>query len=513
MKALIYCRVSSQRQVDEGNGLGSQEQRCRVYAQSKNYEVIKVFPDEGVSGGLFERPAMKQLIAYLDAHPLEKFVIIFDDLARFARDVKVHIQLKTELVSRGAKLECLNFNFEDSEESEFAELILAASNQYQRKSNKRQVIQKQKARLEKGYWAFCLPRGLINTRDPIHGKIPVPREPYASIFKKAIEKFRDNLLITPEEVKNYLHAEFEAIGLLSRPSLSSVQKMLRNPLYAGYIEYKPWGVPFMKAKHEGFISLETYNLVQERLQGRSKPWKRRDYSQEFPLRPHVLCNTCGKPMTGSFNGGRNRKYPNYFCRTKGCVYVWKVVSKSKMEIEFETLLLNSKPADEDIDLTKDVFQEQWGIRLEKYTEHRARILAGMSDVDAVIKSYVERVGKTKDEDLIVAYEEEIKDLKRKKKEGEKDLGKRKYTSEEFGTASEKVLNTLKDPMSMWKSEEYNDKRAILFMYFEDQLRHDYNLGFGTASLAYPVKLINDIGQAKNGSVEMSSSELESKKLH
>jgi len=51
------------------------------------------------------------------------------------------------------------------------------------------------------------------------------------------------------------------------------------------------------------------------------------------------------------------------------------------------------------------------------------------------------------------------------------------------------------------------------MYFEDQLRHDYNLGFGTASLAYPVKLINDIGQAKNGSVEMSSSELESKKLH
>ena len=47
------------------------------------------------------------------------------------------------------------------------------------------------------------------------------------------------------------------------------------------------------------------------------------------------------------------------------------------------------------------------------------------------------------------------------------------------------------------------------MYFEDKLRYDYKNGFGTASLAYPVKLIGEIGQAKNRSVEMSSSELES----
>src|ERR1035437_6871310 len=141
-KALIYCRVSSQRQVDEGNGLGSQEQRCRMYAQNKEYEVVRVFPDEGISGGLFERPAMQKLIAYLDEHPLENFTIIFDDLARFARNVKVHIQLKAELQSRGAKLECLNFNYDDSDESEMAELMLAVSNQYQRKSNRRQVVQK-----------------------------------------------------------------------------------------------------------------------------------------------------------------------------------------------------------------------------------------------------------------------------------------------------------------------------------------------------------------------------------
>lgn len=513
MKTLIYCRVSSQRQVDEGNGLGSQEQRCRMYAKNKNYHVIKVFPDEAVSGSLFQRPAMHALLNYIDDHSHENYVVIFDDLSRFARDVKVHIQLKAEFASRGVKLECLNFNFDDSDESEMAELMLAVSNQYQRKSNRRQVIQKMKARLEKGYWPFMPPLGMINKKDAIHGKILTAREPHAFIFKDAIEKYRDGVLLTQEEVKLYLHREYKMKDLSNRPSLSTTVAVLRNPLYAGYIEYPDWDIAFMKARHEGFISLETYNIVQERLLGRSKPWQRRDYSVDFPLRPHVLCDGCGKPMTASWNKGRSARYPNYFCRRKGCIYNWKVVSKYKMEGEFEAMLSGVKPADYLIDLTKDVLQEQWDTRLEKYAVHRSRVATDVNEADQAIKSYLERIRKTSDEDVIGAYEQEIKEIKQKKKNEELELSKQSYTAKEFGTASEKVFNTLKKPMEMWKSDDYNDKRTILFMYFEEELRYDYNLGFGTATLAYPVKLINQLGQAKNESVEMSSCELECKKLH
>lgn len=67
-KAVIYCRVSSDRQVNEGHGLNSQEKRCRDFANVKGYKVVKVFYDEGVSGGLFDRPAMKSLINYLDTN-------------------------------------------------------------------------------------------------------------------------------------------------------------------------------------------------------------------------------------------------------------------------------------------------------------------------------------------------------------------------------------------------------------------------------------------------------------
>ncbi|MBA3723945.1 MAG: recombinase family protein [Candidatus Levybacteria bacterium] len=509
MKALIYCRVSSQRQVNEGHGLDSQEKRCKDFANIKGYPIERVFPDEGISGGLFDRPAMKALIDFLDEHPLEKFVVIFDDLSRFARDVKVHIQLKTELVSRGAKLECLNFNYDESDESEMAELMLAVSNQYQRKSNRRQVIQKMKARLQRGYWPFMPPIGLVNRKDSAHGKILTPNEPYASILKKSIEKFRDGSLLTPEEVRQDLHKSFEAEGLSNRPALSSVQEILKNPLYAGHIEYMEWDQPLMKAQHEGFISFETFNLVQERLLGRSKPWKRRDYSSDFPLRPFVLCSACERPMTASWNRGRNAYYANYFCKSKGCIYIWKTVSKHKIEPEFEHLLANSKPLEAYIELTKDVLLEQWGIRSEAYMENKGKISNEVESIKRTIDSYLEQIGKTKDSNMKTLYEEKIQKEIAKQKKIEGELSKTRYSSHEFGTVTKKVFDTLKDPMAMWKSEDYDDKKLILFMYFEDQLRYSYKEGFGTASLAYPVRLINEIGQAKNDSVEMSGSEPES----
>lgn len=114
--------------MSEGHGLESQEHRCREYAATLGLDVESVFREEGVSSGLFDRPAMKLLIAYLDRHWQYPYVIIFDDLKRFARDVSVHLRLKSELMGRRAKLKCLNYNFDDSAEGEFVETIFAAQN-------------------------------------------------------------------------------------------------------------------------------------------------------------------------------------------------------------------------------------------------------------------------------------------------------------------------------------------------------------------------------------------------
>ncbi|GEM_PF-5377430 len=85
-EALIYCRVSSLKQL-KGSGLDSQEHRCKQHAVSKNYPVAATFFDN-VSGGLdlMERPAMQDLLAYLDrqAGTGKRFVVILDDHKRFA---------------------------------------------------------------------------------------------------------------------------------------------------------------------------------------------------------------------------------------------------------------------------------------------------------------------------------------------------------------------------------------------------------------------------------------------
>lgn len=509
MKALIYCRVSSERQVKEGHGNDSQEKRCRNHAAERKYPVERVFPDEGISGSLFDRPAMKALLKYIDENPHEQYVVIFDDLSRFARDVKVHIQLRAEFTSRGVKLECLNFNFDDSEESEFAELILAVSNQYQRKSNRRQVIQKMKARLEKGYWPFMLPYGLINEKSPIHGKIAISNEPYASIYKEGIENYRDGVLSSILDFQTFVNEKYQEHGIKHRMSFSSATETLKEILYAGYIDYPKWGIPRMKAQHEGFITIETYDIVQERLTGRAKPWHRKDYHLDFPLRPYVLCDGCGVPMSGAYNTGRNGRHPHYYCRGKGCQYIWKTVRKKDFEDKFEALLLQVKPGGDVIDLAKDVFLETWSNRLENYTLLRINAQNELRTVKTEISDYADMARKAKDETLKGIYEDKVKELAETKKLLDKKLGSNKYTEEDFGTASEKVLNTLKKPVDMWKSDDYNDKRTILFMYFEEQLRYNYETGFGTASLAYPVKLISDLGQANNGSVEMWRCDLQS----
>src|ERR1019366_9448797 len=93
--ALIYCRVSSQKQKTEGSGLESQEQRCREYAYSKGYQIEAVFKDSYTGGGDFmNRPAMSLLIGYLDNHKYKQYIIIFDDLKRFARDTEFHLKLR-----------------------------------------------------------------------------------------------------------------------------------------------------------------------------------------------------------------------------------------------------------------------------------------------------------------------------------------------------------------------------------------------------------------------------------
>jgi DNA invertase Pin-like site-specific DNA recombinase len=204
--ALIYCRVSSTKQRLEGSGLESQEQRCRAYADDKGYAVEAVFPDDVSGGGDFmRRPGMVALLSYLDAQQGKPYVVIFDDLKRFARDTEFHLKLRREFARRGATIECLNFRIEDTPEGKFIETVIAAQGELEREQNRRQVVQKMKARVENGFWVFRAPVGYRYVNAPSGGgKVLVPDEVLAPVVRQALEGYATGHFASQAEVQRFL---------------------------------------------------------------------------------------------------------------------------------------------------------------------------------------------------------------------------------------------------------------------------------------------------------------------
>src|SRR6266404_3499750 len=126
-KAVIYCRVSSDRQVKEGHGLEGQERRCHKYAEEHGYPVVAVFRDEGVSGGLIDREGMQQMLDFLDERRGEEVVVLIDDIKRLARDLIGHFTLRRSIQSRGGRLESPSHTFGNEPEQIFVESIMAAT--------------------------------------------------------------------------------------------------------------------------------------------------------------------------------------------------------------------------------------------------------------------------------------------------------------------------------------------------------------------------------------------------
>lgn len=102
-KAVIYCRVSSTKQTVRGDGLGSQETRCREFAKYKGYEIAEVFGDD-MSGSVTIRPGMTAMLAFLRQNRKEPHAVIIDDISRLARGLMAHFELRMEIENAGGVL-------------------------------------------------------------------------------------------------------------------------------------------------------------------------------------------------------------------------------------------------------------------------------------------------------------------------------------------------------------------------------------------------------------------------
>lgn len=360
--AVIYARVSTETQARDGHGLDAQERRCRDYAIQKGYAVVEVFKDAYTGAGNFmERAGMRNLFAFLDARPYENYIVIFDDLKRAARDTSEHLRLAAELKVRNVRRESPNHSFDESPEGHFIETILAGHAQLEREQNRRQVVQKMKARLENGYWTFGPKKGYKHERTKEHGILAVPSREGLEILKPALEEFAYGMLSRKIDVCRYLVERGFWPGKRPEKYLDKLTPILTDPFYCGDIAYPDWGVARRKGKHEGVITPEIFDLIQQRLNRSGSTTRiRTDISEEFPLRGLLVCPACNSNLTGaSSRSGTGALYPYYFCQNRTCSLRTKSLRKADVEKDFRALLARNRLKDTVVPLARTVFDRIW----------------------------------------------------------------------------------------------------------------------------------------------------------
>ena len=101
-RAVIYARVSTERQADEGLSVESQIQACRRKADELGAAVVNVYRDDGISGRTDARPGFRAAIHHCTLVGAD-FMVCWSS-SRFARDQLDALSYKRELSSAGVRL-------------------------------------------------------------------------------------------------------------------------------------------------------------------------------------------------------------------------------------------------------------------------------------------------------------------------------------------------------------------------------------------------------------------------
>ena len=490
-KAVIYCRVSSKGQEEDGHGLESQESRCRDYANARGYAVEAVFPDTITGGGDFmKRPGMVALLSFLDAQPQERFVVIFDDLKRFARDTKFHLDLREAFRLRCATMECLNFKFEDTPEGEFIETIMAAQGALERKQNGRQVAQKMKARMQSGYWVHSAPVGYRYQTVKGRGKILVPDESLAPIIREAFEGFAIGRFESQAEVTRFLDS-FPDFPRNKKGEIvqQRVSDILTNPLYTGHICSETYGIDWLNAQHEAIVSLETFEKVQQcRTAGAPTP-KRKDVGNVFTLRGIVTCTDCGVPLRSCVSRGNGGEYPYYLCQTKGCASYGKSIKRDVVEDAIGDLVKTLQPTESLIALAGKMFRHAWDQRLSQAKEVVIASQRKIAALDRKIDTLIDRISDASNPSLIASYEDKISILNREKRMTVEKSQNQRLPEARFEEKLEPLLQFLSNPWKLWESGNTALRRTVLKLAFNGRIPYCRFKGARTSEISFPFKAL------------------------
>ncbi len=305
-RAIIYSRVSTQRQSEEGVSLDAQEERCRDYCRLHGLEVVAVLREEGVSGfsvPLAQRPEGRRLVAMLAAG--EATHVVAYSLSRIFRSAIEAQTLTRDWDAAGYSTHLLDFGGQAIDTRSAAGRmifgVLATMGQFERDVTAERVT----LALDRIASTGRKPTG------PLYGyrrqdKALVPHEPEASEVRRmfrAIAKGQSLFAVAQD-----LNRRRVPTPRRSRDwSITGVRQILRRVDYTGRIVV---GGEAVKASHKALVTLSLWREVQAILDGR--------YRLMHGRQPHhyaVLfrCGACGRVCRPQIVTRRGRTTVHVVC--------------------------------------------------------------------------------------------------------------------------------------------------------------------------------------------------------
>ena len=359
-RAIIYIRVSTDRQVVQGASLENQEKSCLEWCYRNGILPVQTFKDEGKSAKNLIRPEMQRMLSYISKNHREINYLVVYQIDRLARNATDYFGLNQALGKYKIKIRDASEPLESSPANELVRGMSAVYAEFENSVKAKLVTDNMEQAATQGYRMHKAPYGLKNVRDE-NGKSIVEVVPETSDkIAFVLNEFSKNIY-----TKSGIAKKCTSIGLNQQNgkpmSIQRIDKILKNGLYAGLEKGVFTKNVYVDSKFGGIISRETFFKNQEILSG-NKNKLRGTYkilNPDYPLRGFIKCIHCGRKLTGSAStGNKGKKYPRYNCNTKKCKKGFIV--PQELHIQFKNLLAELKPTSKKSELLKIIIVRTWG---------------------------------------------------------------------------------------------------------------------------------------------------------
>ena len=310
---VLYLRVSSQRQVQEGFSLDEQFNVLRKFCKEKGCNILEVFREPGKSAtDVKNRPEFKKMFEYCMKNAKIIFAVVVFDPDRYFRNAVLHGEYRNRFADVGIKFMSPHCEFADRPDAK--EMKNAAENQEFTEKLSKRMKESREATLRDGREAGKAPIGYLQVRDPdrSRGCILMIDPVRAPIIAEAIEAF-----VYSSRTRQSLYNWALEKGLTSPQTNLPVSKntfyrIFENPKYGG-IQRTTSG-EYKTSVHPPIVSEETIRLsIKKALEG--NPSRRVAHEKNLdgiPLRNVLCCPKCGKRLSGSKSKGKMGQRFGYY---------------------------------------------------------------------------------------------------------------------------------------------------------------------------------------------------------